>query len=79
MARKWSCNYNNFVVFLTNCGLQLAAYPRAGCALFGKIILHKVHYTAFQVGECKSWTLDSGLDHGLDFGLEYGLNSRLIF
>ena len=30
-------------------------------------------------GECKSWTLDSGLDHGLDYGLEYGLNSRLIF
>ena len=31
------------------------------------------------MGECKSWTLDSGLDHGLDYGLEYGLNSRLIF
>ena len=30
-------------------------------------------------GECKSWTLDSGLDHGLDYGLKYGLNSRLIF
>ena len=30
-------------------------------------------------GQCKSWTLDSGLDHGLDYGLEYGLNSRLIF
>ena len=30
-------------------------------------------------GECKSWTLDSGLDHGLDYGLEYGLKSRLIF
>ena len=29
-------------------------------------------------GECKSWTLDSGLDHGLDYGLEYGLNFRLI-
>ena len=28
-----------------------------------------------EVGECKSWTLNSGLDHGLDFGLEYGLNS----
>ena len=27
------------------------------------------------MGECKSWTLDSGLDHGL----EYGLNSKLIF
>ena len=32
-----------------------------------------------EMGECKSWTLDSGLDHGLDYGLEYGLNSRLIF
>ena len=31
------------------------------------------------MGQCKSWTLDSGLDHGLDYGLEYGLNSRLIF
>ena len=34
-------------------------------------------------GECKSWTLDSGLDHGLDYGLdyglEYGLNFRLIY
>ena len=35
--------------------------------------------SALWVGECKSWTLDSGLDHGLDYGLEYGLNSRLIF
>ena len=26
-------------------------------------------------GECKSWTLDSGLD----YGLEYGLNFRLIY
>ena len=34
---------------------------------------------ALGAGECKSWTLDSGLDHGLDYGLEYGLNSRLIF
>ena len=33
----------------------------------------------FWQGECKSWTLDSGLDHGLDYGLKYGLNSRLIF
>ena len=33
----------------------------------------------YLAGECKSWTLDSGLDHGLDYGLEYGLNSRLIF
>ena len=24
-------------------------------------------------GQCKSWTLDSGLDCGLDSGLEYGL------
>ena len=32
-----------------------------------------------RTGECKSWTLDSGLDHGLDYGLKYGLNSRLIF
>ena len=41
----------------------------------------RVHPAARQLflGECKSWTLDSGLDHGLDYGLEYGLNSRLIF
>ena len=32
-----------------------------------------------RLGQCKSWTLDSGLDHGLDYELEYGLNSRLIF
>ena len=30
-------------------------------------------------GECKSWTLDSGLDHGLDYGLEYGLEYGLNF
>ena len=34
---------------------------------------------ATNLGECKSWTLDSGLDHGLDYGLEYGLNFRLIY
>ena len=25
-------------------------------------------------GNCKTWTLDSGLDHGLDYGLDYGLD-----
>ena len=42
-----------------------------------KGILYRL--TSSEGGECKSWTLDSGLDHGLDYGLEYGLNSRLIF
>jgi hypothetical protein len=32
---------------------------------------------SFDVGHCKTWTLDSGLDHGLDHGLDYGLDCGL--
>ena len=28
----------------------------------------------WQLGKCKTWTLDSGLDYGLDSGLNFGLN-----
>ena len=46
----------------------------------GTIELNHIVYISttnpLNTGECKSWTLDSGLDHGLDYGLEYGLNSR---
>ena len=45
----------------------------------GMVIAYNGHGREAKMGECKSWTLDSGLDHGLDYGLEYGLNSRLIF
>ena len=47
-------------------------------ATFLSLVACESGIQSFQ-GECKSWTLDSGLDHGLDYGLEYGLNPGLIF
>ena len=68
----------NIVCPIHSFGVPQGSTPKVCCSL-GVLNTPEFLQCKLTLGECKSWTLDSGLDHGLDYGLEYGLNSRLIF
>ena len=70
--------HNDIVELLEKAVLEGPQGMLIACLLIACFQL-RIQTVLSRLGQCKSWTLDSGLDHGLDYELEYGLNSRLIF
>ena len=41
------------------------------CSGYYEAYIQELEKSSTELGNCKTWTLDSGLDRGLDYGLDY--------